>query len=439
MCDDADEPRLPARSRLYSLAPEGVGTPRIESLTSYLTRLAAAHGWPTRILMEREIGPRLGWTSSLTTLLKNGAYCLNGSGEAADKGVAVLEQLTRQSDLLRLTLLPWRAVFARRALLRVTRAWCPRCYEQWRAQGTPIYEPLIWAVAAVTVCASHRRRLATRCPHCGVNHQPMLASWSLPGHCFSCGAWLGSAKIGASSSEEQRWIAEVVGELLATSDRTVFAPRAVVAALACCIDQCTQGNIAAFATLLQRPRNTVWLWCSGQVIPSLPLVLHLCRQLGLTPAQFLSGADHATGIPVSTSHARSGDRSPTRKTPVPFDRQSIRAALERVLQEENVTPSMREAARRVGCDSGVLYHQFPALCRQIAARSRVAAARRGEQRIGLLCRTVQDMVFALHGNGKEPTRRTVEARLPNPGILRDPTVRRAFRTAVTQCQEARKE
>jgi len=40
---DLTLPLLPARSALYPLAPLGVGTPDVESMTSYLARLAAAH------------------------------------------------------------------------------------------------------------------------------------------------------------------------------------------------------------------------------------------------------------------------------------------------------------------------------------------------------------------------------------------------------------
>ncbi len=49
---------LPARSRLYSIRPEGVGTARVESLTSYIQRLAGAHGVATRALVSVEILPR---------------------------------------------------------------------------------------------------------------------------------------------------------------------------------------------------------------------------------------------------------------------------------------------------------------------------------------------------------------------------------------------
>src|SRR2546429_97758 len=38
-----DEPILPTRSRLYNLEPIGVGTAKVECLTSYISRLAEQH------------------------------------------------------------------------------------------------------------------------------------------------------------------------------------------------------------------------------------------------------------------------------------------------------------------------------------------------------------------------------------------------------------
>lgn len=40
---DMNIPAIPPRSRLYRLEPVGIGTPYVESLTSYIARLAAEH------------------------------------------------------------------------------------------------------------------------------------------------------------------------------------------------------------------------------------------------------------------------------------------------------------------------------------------------------------------------------------------------------------
>jgi len=43
---DLTVPDVPPRARFYSQEPIGIGTPLVESLTSYLLRLAEAHGVP---------------------------------------------------------------------------------------------------------------------------------------------------------------------------------------------------------------------------------------------------------------------------------------------------------------------------------------------------------------------------------------------------------
>jgi hypothetical protein len=47
--------QLPRRSHLYALSPVGLATDAIESLTSYLTRLADAHRVSVRTLLDEKI------------------------------------------------------------------------------------------------------------------------------------------------------------------------------------------------------------------------------------------------------------------------------------------------------------------------------------------------------------------------------------------------
>ena len=53
------EAQIPPRSTLYSLAPLGVGTPGIESLTSYVNRLAQVYHVGPRVLVAQHILPHL--------------------------------------------------------------------------------------------------------------------------------------------------------------------------------------------------------------------------------------------------------------------------------------------------------------------------------------------------------------------------------------------
>ena len=50
----------PRRSRLYRLEPIGIGTPEVESLSSYLNRLAQAHRVTVTTLIVHELLPHVG-------------------------------------------------------------------------------------------------------------------------------------------------------------------------------------------------------------------------------------------------------------------------------------------------------------------------------------------------------------------------------------------
>jgi TniQ protein len=137
---------LPPRSRLYSLQPMGIGTSRVESLTSYVMRLAQAHTVSVRALIQREIYPNLPTSPKDTTFEK--LHSLNGMGPCFEQWVNVLGRLTARSDLRSLTLLPWQTLLSSGGVLRRRRAWCRRCFQEWRHSAMPILR-----VLAVGACA----------------------------------------------------------------------------------------------------------------------------------------------------------------------------------------------------------------------------------------------------------------------------------------------
>src|SRR6266568_5507760 len=113
----------PPRSRLYSLEPIGIGTPEVESLSSYLNRLAQAHCVTVSALIAHELVPHVDTLASararrapspsrevprgLGQLLAPRIY---GLGRTAATWVDGLEGLTGRRDLRFLTLLTWRDV-----------------------------------------------------------------------------------------------------------------------------------------------------------------------------------------------------------------------------------------------------------------------------------------------------------------------------------------
>src|SRR5436305_1836548 len=163
-----EQPIWPSHSRLYHLSPIGVSTPLVESLTSYIARLSAAHSVHPRSLLLVEVAPYLSALAhARTNELKRGAVSRllatsalwNGTTGSARNMVEGLTQLTERQDLHLLTLLPLAEVFSHRKLFRRSRAWCSRCFETWRLASLPVYEPLLWCLECVCICHIHEQRL----------------------------------------------------------------------------------------------------------------------------------------------------------------------------------------------------------------------------------------------------------------------------------------
>ena len=193
-------PTLLQHSRLFCLEPLGLGTPFVESLTSYITRLADAHSIHLRLLIKSELLPQLfklahghdGQSSynDLTPFWERSG-CLNGISTTTDQWVQTLELLTKQTNLRILTMLPWAGAISHRGLYRKTQAWCSACYEEWREAEEPIYQPLLWALEPIKVCPRHQIQLQERCPFLDCQKsQTFLAPRAQLGYCTHCRRWL---------------------------------------------------------------------------------------------------------------------------------------------------------------------------------------------------------------------------------------------------------
>src|SRR6266516_4391634 len=99
------ESDMPARSRLYSLAPYKIETVWRESLTGYINRLGWTHHISPRAFVAEMILPPL--TKDLGLRLPaaaafgaDGAMSFNGTGDLASAGGALLNHLTMRTDSL---------------------------------------------------------------------------------------------------------------------------------------------------------------------------------------------------------------------------------------------------------------------------------------------------------------------------------------------------
>src|SRR6266516_4731027 len=100
------------QSRLYSLAPIGIGTAFVEGLSGYVMRLADAHAVSTGSFIAKELSRVHLGRANLANLGRFWAT-INGVGDSAKRWVEGLENLTLRSDLRSLTLLPFERLFAK--------------------------------------------------------------------------------------------------------------------------------------------------------------------------------------------------------------------------------------------------------------------------------------------------------------------------------------
>ena len=141
----------PPRSRLYSLEPIGIGTPEVESVSSYLNRLAQAHCVTVSALIAHELLPHIGTPApararqavppsrgGLRGLGQPLAQRIYGLGRTAATWVDGLEVVTGRRDLRFLTLLAWRDVLPDRHVFSPLLRWCPACFDERVTTGHPL-------------------------------------------------------------------------------------------------------------------------------------------------------------------------------------------------------------------------------------------------------------------------------------------------------------
>lgn len=408
---DLERPKIPPRSSLFHLEPIGIGTPYVESITSYVARLAEAHSVAVGTLIAAEIQKKFSKSDDIQqyyypSLVKvYGQYyikSLNGTSVKAKQFVAALNQLTLRDDLEFLTLLTWAEVLPSQELLSPDFAWCPQCYQEWRDSSKVIYSPLLWSLQSVNICLEHHRPLQSICPQC---HQKFVPLWQTtrPGYCLKCDAWLGGHYPSvlhhcpdmAQSLEWEIWFASALGELL--SKAVLFnsiPPRdSINKAIKLYANQLTNGNISALGRFLGVNRYKFLHWHQGSTIPIISELLKICYTLSTSLVDFLQAKvnpvtlDKLAILASKTSQRR-------RKYSVTYsskkDIEATRAAMQQALFEEP-PPTLTQLAYRFGYKSySPLTHISKSLATAIKARATDYATLKRQQHIRELLQGVID-------------------------------------------------
>lgn len=375
---------FPERSPYYHLQPIGVGTVLVESLTSYVSRLAAAHSVTIATLYEHTIVPGLnksylaapehcGQGISLLATFKKQIKTINGVGKVAREWVGLFEKLTHHRDLMRLTFLPWSEVLTYCRLHKQNQAWCPICYEEMRTTGGPVYQPLIWTINLLKICPRHHVYLVDHCPQCSYQFPNLTRRLQL-GFCPNCYSWLGgesdSSTPNCSLIKWQEFISEnICGLISFKHDEAHLPSRDYIAKwLQTFADSITDGKMARFSALLGRSHATVQEWQHGRIRPMLFELLRICYCLDIRLVDLLTG-NGLDGNRQFNFQQFPHELEPIRKTVTcrRFDCSVVRKQVEKYL---DISPpaSMARVATELGYDRGLIHKYLPDLHRKISDR-----------------------------------------------------------------------
>ncbi len=432
---------LPTRSELYYLRPAGLGTSFIESLASYIARLAEQHCLTTRTLIVRKFLPSLekpylsGQKShdSITAFWKDTAT-LNGVNVLTAEWVRITGKLTLYPDLHLLTMLPWAKVLSPKGLIRRSQAWCPFCYEEWERGKAVIYTPLIWSLEAVSICPRHHTFLHEQCPYEDCNRRlPLLAARSRAGYCSHCGRWLGCPYSEQSASaaihhrsvdaEWQQWVAANVAELIASTAQVPLSLQSdrFAEAVGAYLEEVTDNNVSAAARQLQVSRRTIRDWKNGVQKPQLSSLLRFCSVCGLSPLHLFtencSVAESSSTNQITA--AISGQKAKKHYRVLRIER--LNRMLEAEIQSDAYPPPpMSRVAKKLGYDHSFLHKHLPGLCRAISAKFEKYRAEQREEKKRLLLREVRQVTLEIHAQGVYPSQVRVRNSLARPGSIRIP-------------------
>ncbi|WP_148206846.1 TniQ family protein [Natranaerobius thermophilus] len=287
-----EEIKIPKRSYLNNLQPIGVGTEKVESLTSYIARVAESHSLYTGKLVALLLLPHMNKEKQLSqfsggfqfknsfnnTSYDSNFYNINGLTITAEEYVTIMQDFTLRCDLSFLTMLKYSEVIVNYKLLSSKFRWCPYCYEEMAvSKNKEIYNPLLWHFNDLNICKVHDNYLEDTCPYC-FNKMFAFTNKFKPGFCSICGNWLGREHV-ARCVDDLGWqyfISESLSEFVRQSSNVENLPKQdiFINNLKKIVKQA--GSINLLANYIEIPKNTVGTWVNKNNFPSFNSILKLC-------------------------------------------------------------------------------------------------------------------------------------------------------------------
>ncbi len=398
-----------ANSSLFGLQLLGAGTPEVESLRSYVQRLAYAHHVsPRRLFPELLVMYPLDQVSLISVKNSLDDWAISGKGVVVDALLTRLQRATHR-DLRPAVAQRFGHLFATQQFCRApSQMHCPECVKEDAWDGLP-YGRLLWELTPVTCCPTHRVKLVDS-KRCGkgaastFSQRPLLS-----GVCPDCGS-IGYAcrDERVEATDEEIWIAEQVGALVAlTPDETAeFEPASVRAGIAATVRAEFGGELATAAVASGLGRTSVFAWVRKERLPSLDSLLKFCWRARADLLTLLHGTyqrNESAGGVLATSLAK------RKYSQIALDWEQIRTML--IEEAKKTAPrAVEDVASELGTCSRNMRASLPVETERLAERSKQYQAAAYAQKSEELKSKLRAAANALLEEGQRVTKTNIMER-----------------------------
>lgn len=364
-------------TRCYYQSVQGFGTPEIESITSYTSRLAREHHMSAHSFLNELVDMVPHSSIGLANFCALDGQSSNGYLGFSRSLSDLLAQVTGNRDVPSMTLLKVGPALsgAGTGAIKRRRHWCKSCYVDDR-RSEVIYDRLIWQIADVTICSVHKLVLISACPVCN-RPQPAIPLNGRLDLCASCGADLAEAAdvvadaVGDGRQHEgyQRWLHDTFSEIFRGDD---------LSALTLNGDEMRRFLIAlrrhhwmTVEELAKRSglgQATLRGWVERTQKPELRSLLRFSANMFVSPWKLLSdpeGSAAQSVLPIRPEKIY--NLSPTRNKKR-YSHPTIRSAVQAYCDSSECPPSIRTITRTLSVTCSSLYSIAGDLLPELVAR-----------------------------------------------------------------------
>lgn len=365
--------------KLHPLSPIGLGTANVESLVSYLIRLASSHTTSIGILLEfleaSSPGIAPGWEKVARRLRLSSHIRPNQTtsilADLLSNATGLPLEALRSMSFLGLT----------GALRRSTSAflwnisWCPACFREWRKSGVPSHLKLSWHARLMTHCEVHRCALSCRCPGCGT-FQTSYEMWDSVDTCCKkgCKSFLGDGPLEDLSDSWEDSAPEVRSLIshISANPETAFPRHGMRQSLRVLKKEMGRAgcweNFRDQLALCTR-RDIEFKKCDSLTLLK---AVEISRAAGVDLPELLLGSIKYSNrrLLLLGTNPNPPARPPIRRRRL-GSRERLRSKIEAFLRSRpERPPTLREVAAHVRASVGGLQYRLPGLCKDIVERHR---------------------------------------------------------------------